>query len=226
MRILVIEDEAKLNKLIRQVLEEEHYQVEQAYDGDTGLTMALSSNYDLIILDLMLPEMSGLEVCRFLRQERIVVPVLMLTARDAVHDRVQGLDAGADDYLTKPFAFEELLARVRALMRRQLSPQDLSKTVLKVADLELDPASHQAKRNNKSLDLTTKEFALLEYLMRHTGQALTREQIRDSVWEYDSEATSNVVDIYVHYLRAKVDEHTSRKLIKTVRGVGYSLRAD
>ncbi|MEI6045271.1 MAG: two-component system response regulator RppA [Chloroflexota bacterium] len=224
MNILVVEDEVKLTKLIKRVLEEERYQVDIANDGDRGLEMALVGSYDLIVLDLMLPGISGLEICRSLRQEQSVVPVLMLTARDAVNDRVAGLDAGADDYLVKPFAFEELLARVRALLRRRIQPENLASQTLKYEDLELDLVRHEVMRAGQRVELTAKEFALLEYLMRNAGQVLTRDQIINHVWEYDFDASSNVVDIYIHYLRSKIDEKASRKLIRTVRGVGYSLR--
>jgi DNA-binding response OmpR family regulator len=224
MRILIVEDEPKLAKLIKQVLEEELYQVEVAPDGEQGLDMALVGGYDLLILDLMLPKMDGLQICRQLRRERNNVPVLMLTARDAIPDRVSGLDAGADDYLTKPFAFDELLARVRALSRRRLHPEDLANPVLKLADLELNLQTHQVKRDGKRIDLTAKEYLLLEYLMRNAGRVLTREQIINNVWEYDFEANSNVVDMYIHYLRNKIDGHHPQKLIQTLRGMGYSLR--
>jgi len=224
VNILVVEDEVKLTKLIKRVLEEERYQVDIANDGDRGLEMALVGSYDLIVLDLMLPGISGLEICRSLRQEQSVVPVLMLTARDAVNDRVAGLDAGADDYLVKPFAFEELLARVRALLRRRIQPENLASQTLKYEDLELDLVRHEVMRAGQRVELTAKEFALLEYLMRNAGQVLTRDQIINHVWEYDFDASSNVVDIYIHYLRSKIDEKASRKLIRTVRGVGYSLR--
>jgi heavy metal response regulator len=224
VNILVVEDEVKLTKLIKRVLEEERYQVDIANDGDRGLEMALVGSYDLIILDLMLPGLSGLEICRSLRQEQSVVPVLMLTARDAINDRVAGLDAGADDYLVKPFAFEELLARVRAMLRRRIQPENLASQTLKYEDLELDLVRHEVMRGGQRIELTAKEFALLEYLMRNAGQVLTRDQIINHVWEYDFDASSNVVDIYIHYLRSKIDEKASRKLIRTVRGVGYSLR--
>lgn len=221
----MVEDEVRLAKLTRQMLEEEHYQVEVANEGRQGLEMALAGNYDLLILDWMLPGLDGLQICRAVRREGNNVPVLMLTARDAVLDRVSGLDAGADDYLTKPFAFEELLARVRALSRRRLHPENLANPVLKIEDLELDLASHRVSRNGKPIDLTAKEYALLEYLMRNAGRVLSRDQIINNVWEYDFDATSNVVDIYIHYLRTKIDGHSAKKLIQTVRGVGYSLRA-
>jgi heavy metal response regulator len=226
MYVLVVEDEIKLAKLIKQVLEDEHYQVDSAGDGERGLEMALVGSYDLIILDVMLPGMDGFEICRCLRQEGSAVPVLMLTARDAVPDRVLGLDAGADDYLVKPFAFDELLARIRALLRRRINPDNPAAYLLKVADVELDPIRHQVTRQGQRLDLTAKEFALLEYLMRNTGQVLSRDQIINHVWEYDFDATSNVVDIYIHYLRNKLDDPFAKKLLKTIRGIGYSLRAD
>jgi len=224
--ILVVEDEEKLVKLIKRVLEEERYQVDTALDGAQGLEMALIGSYDLIILDIMMPHVTGLEICKALRAEKSTVPVLMLTALDAIQDRVQGLDVGADDYLTKPFAFDELLARIRALLRRRINPEDPANTILKVEDLELDLSKHEARRHGKHIELTSKEFALLEYLMHNKGQVLSRDQIINHVWEYDFDATSNVVDIYIHYLRNKIDGHFSRKLIKTVRGLGYSLKAD
>ncbi|MEI7556489.1 response regulator transcription factor [Candidatus Chlorohelix sp.] len=226
MYILVVEDEEKLVKLIKRVLEEERYQVDTALDGAQGLEMALIGSYDLIILDIMMPHVTGLEICKALRAEKSTVPVLMLTALDAIQDRVQGLDVGADDYLTKPFAFDELLARIRALLRRRINPEDPANTILKVEDLELDLSKHEARRHGKHIELTSKEFALLEYLMHNKGQVLSRDQIINHVWEYDFDATSNVVDIYIHYLRNKIDGHFSRKLIKTVRGLGYSLKAD
>ncbi len=225
MRILIVEDEVKLARLIKQVLEEELYQVDTASEGEQGLDMALTGNYDMLILDLMLPGLDGLQICREVRREKINVPVLMLTARDAVLDRVSGLDAGADDYLTKPFAFEELLARVRAQLRRTLHPENLAEPILKLEDLELNLETHRVTRGGKLIDLTAKEYALLEYLLRNSGRVLSRDQIISNVWEYDFEATSNVVDIYIHYLRNKIDGHSSRKLIQTLRGMGYSLRS-
>jgi DNA-binding response OmpR family regulator len=195
-----------------------------AHDGSTGLDLALSDTYDVVILDLMLPGMDGLEVCRQLRDERIMTPVLMLTARGAVEDRVTGLNVGADDYLTKPSAMEELLARVNALLRRRDRRFDDTPQLI-VGDLTLDLVRHEARRAGRVIELTAKEFALLEYLMRHAGQVLTRTQITDAVWRYDLEALSNVVDIYIHYLRDKVDQGFSHPLIKTVRGVGYKIEA-
>ena len=226
MRILIVEDEVKLARLIEQVLEEELYQVELASEGETGLDMALSGSFDLLILDVMLPGRSGLDICRELRQEKCNVPVLMLTAKDAIPDRVNGLDAGADDYLTKPFSFEELLARVRALSRRRLHPEDVGNPVLKLADLEVNLETHRVRRGGKLIDLTAKEYFLLEYLMRNAGRVLNRDQIISKVWKYDFDASSNVVDIYIHYLRNKIDGNSPVKLIHTLRGTGYSLRLD
>ena len=220
MKILVVEDEHRLADLLRRALEHERHNVELAYDGDDGLQRAQSATFDLVVLDVMLPKLDGFEVCRRLREEEIRTPVLMLTARDAVSDRVEGLDAGADDYLTKPFAVAELLARVRALGRR--GPQAASET-LQVSDLTLDPGRHVVRRAEKHVDLTRTEFALLEYLMRHPGQVLTRQQIMDHVWGYYYETMTNVVDIYVHYLRNKIERGFGGKLIRTVRGVGYSI---
>ncbi len=222
MRILVVEDERRLALLLRRVLLEERHTVDVAGDGVQGLDLASRDTYDLVILDLMLPGRDGLEVCRELRAAGVKAPVLMLTARAAVEDRVAGLNAGADDYLVKPFAMEELLARVNALSRRRGRDLDAS-LELRVGDLTLDLVRHQARRGARAIELTAKEFALLEYLMRYPGQALTRTQITDHVWCYDLEALSNVVDIYIHYLRDKVDRGFPHPLIRTVRGVGYKI---
>ena len=222
MHILIVEDEQRLAYLLRRVLLEERHTVDLAHDGTTGLDLAMSDTYDVIILDLMLPGMDGLQICRELRTERILTPVLMLTARGSVEDRVTGLNVGADDYLTKPFAMEELLARINALLRRRNRTFDETPQ-LRVGDLTLDLVAHEAKRAGKPIELTAKEYALLEYLMRHAGQVLTRTQIIDAVWRYDMEALSNVVDIYIHYLRDKIDQGFSHPLIKTVRGVGYKI---
>jgi len=224
MHLLVVEDEQRLAYLLRRVLLEERHSVDVAHDGNTGLDLALSDTYDVVILDIMLPGMDGIEVCRQMRAERIMTPVLMLTARGSVEDRVTGLNVGADDYLVKPFAMEELLARINALLRRRDQRFD-DNPRLTVADLTLDLVSHEARRDGRVIELTAKEFALLEYLMRNQGRALTRTQIVDSVWRYDMEALSNVVDIYIHYLRDKVDQGFSRPLIKTVRGIGYKIEA-
>src|SRR6266581_2512230 len=224
MHILVVEDEQRLSYLLRRVLLEERHTVDLAHDGNTGLDLALSDTYDVVVLDVMLPGLDGIEICRQLRAERIMTPVLMLTARGSIEDRVTGLNVGADDYLTKPFAMAELLARVNALLRRrdrrfEEAPQ------LSVGDLTLDLVRHEARRGGRVIELTAKEFALLEYLMRHPGQVLTRTQIVDAVWRYDLEALSNVVDIYIHYLREKIDQGFAHPLIKTVRGVGYKIEA-
>ncbi len=224
MHIAVIEDERRLATLLRRVLTEERHVVDVAYDGPSGLDLAASGTYDLIVLDLMLPGMDGIEVCRRLRAARIETPVLMLTARGAVEDRVAGLNVGADDYLVKPFAMEELLARVAALLRRRGRGLDGGQT-LQVGDLTLDLVRHEAQRAGRVIELTAKEFALLEFLMRHPGQVLSRTQIVDHVWRYDFDALSNVVDIYIHYLRDKIDRGFSHPLIKTVRGVGYRIEA-
>jgi DNA-binding response OmpR family regulator len=224
MHILVVEDEQRLAALLKRVLTEERHTVDVAHDGNTGLDLAVSDTYDLVILDVMLPGQDGMAVCRQMRHDHVMTSVLMLTARGAVEDRVQGLNIGADDYLTKPFAMEELLARVNALLRRrdrtfETTPQ------LQVGDLTLDLVSHEARRGGRIIELTAKEFALLEYLMRHRGQVLTRTQIIDAVWRYDFDNLSNIVDIYIHYLRDKIDQGFSRALIKTVRGIGYKIEA-
>lgn len=194
-----------------------------AATGPDGLHMAGTDTYDLVILDVMLPGMDGVEVCRELRTYDVQTPVLMLTAKGTVDDRVRGLNAGADDYLVKPFAMEELLARVNALLRRRNRDLEMSEEI-RVADLSLDLTRHEVRRGDRIIDLTPKEFALLEFLMRHPGQVLTRTQITDHVWRYDLDALSNVVDTYIHYLRDKVDRGFERSLIRTVRGVGYKIQ--
>lgn len=225
MRILVVEDEQKLAHLLYRVLTEERHIVDVAYDGPSGLERAQAIAYDLIVLDLMLPGVDGLEICRRLRASGNRAWLLMLTARRAVEDRVNGLNAGADDYLTKPFAMTELIARVNALLRRsEGNPTPLNQN-LQIGDLVLDLVRHEVQRNGKLIELTAKEFALLEYLMRHPGQVLTRTQITNQVWAYDSDALSNVVDIYIHYLRDKIDRGFTKRLIKTVRSVGYKIES-
>ena len=221
MRILVVEDEPKLARALQKGLSEEQYAVDVAHDGEEGLHLARSKTYDLILLDLMIPAISGLELLRILRAEGQEVPVLILTAKDAVIDRVQGLDSGADDYLTKPFSFEELLARARALLRRASSQP--SSQALRAADLELDPVTRTAQRAGVALDLSPKEFSLLEYLMRNKNRVLSRTLLSEHVWgEFDT--LTNVIDVYVHYLRDKIDKGHAPKLIHTVRGAGYVLK--
>jgi DNA-binding response OmpR family regulator len=222
MHILVVEDEQRLAYLLRRVLLEERHMVDIARDGQEGLMLAESGTYDVVILDVMLPGLDGIEVCRQMRADNIMSPVLMLTARGSVEDRVLGLNVGADDYLTKPFAMEELLARINALLRRRDRSFEMI-AELCVADLTLNLVRHEVRRGGQVIELTAKEFALLEYLMRHPGQVMTRTQIIDAVWRYDMDALSNVVDIYIHYLRDKVDYGFSRSLIKTVRGKGYKI---
>jgi DNA-binding response OmpR family regulator len=222
VHVLVAEDEPRLLRLIARVLRESGHVVETVSDGVDALEMGLEGGYEAIVLDVMMPALDGFEVARRLRAARIRTPILMLTARDAIEDRVRGLDAGADDYLVKPFAFEELLARLRALGRR--ATEGAEGTILRAGDLSLDLVRHEARRGDRLIELTPKEFALLEYLMRNAGRVLTRTQLLDHVWGYDAETSSNVVDIYIHYLRNKVEGEGKPGLIRTVRGVGYSVR--
>ena len=222
MRVLVVEDERKLGELLRRGLGEEGYAADLADRGEEALWMAQAVPYDAIVLDVMLPGEDGFEICRRMRGGGVWAPVLMLTARDAVDDRVEGLDAGADDYLTKPFAFEELLARIRALTRR--APVERP-PVLEVGDLRLDPAAHRAWRGDQELDLSAKEFALLELFMRRPGVTLSRTQLLDGAWDIAFESRSNVVDVYVRYLREKIDRPFGHHSIETVRGVGYRMCA-
>jgi len=221
MRILLVEDDTSVSGFIVKGLREERYAVDLAADGEMGLAMAETTNYDLIILDVMLPKMNGVEVCRRLRAQQRTTPILLLTARDAIADRVSGLDTGADDYLTKPFAFAELLARLRALLRRGSA---LPIPHLKIADLELDPVSHRVWRAGQPIVLTNKEYSLLEYLMRNTGRVLTRTAITEHVWDIHYEAVTNIVDVHIKTLRSKMDRDFSPQLIHTVRGVGYVLK--
>lgn len=221
MRILLVEDDSSVSGFIVKGLREERYAVDLAADGEMGLAMAETTNYDVIILDVMLPKMNGVEVCRRLREQRQPTPILLLTARDAIADRVSGLDTGADDYLTKPFAFAELLARLRALLRRGSA---LPIPHLKIADLELDPVSHRVWRSGQSIVLTNKEYSLLEYLMRNPGRVLTRTAITEHVWDIHYEAVTNIVDVHIKTLRSKMDREFSPQLIHTVRGVGYVLK--
>jgi len=223
MRLLVVEDEKKVANFIRKGLEEEGYAVDVALDGEVGLEMATDRVHDLIILDIQLPRLSGMELLRSLRAKRIATPVLLLTVRAAIEDKVLGLDAGADDYLTKPFSFRELVARVRALLRRRTGS---SQTELRVADLTLDPVRHTVSRGSEKIELTAKEFALLDYFMRNPDRVLTRTMIAEHVWDYDFDSMTNVIDVYVNYLRRKIDSDREPKLIHTVRGVGYMLKTE
>jgi two-component system, OmpR family, response regulator MprA len=220
-QLLVIEDDARIADFIRRGLIYEGYQVEVARDGESGLAAARDHPPDLVILDWMLPGLDGLEVLRRLRAASDL-PVLMLTAKDAVSDRVAGLEAGADDYLVKPFAFEELLARVRALLRRRASEPE--EETLRTGDLELNLVTRQARRGGRPVELTAKEFDLLEFFMRHPRQVLTREQIYDAVWGYDFGGESNIIEVYVRYLRGKLEAAGESRLLQTIRGVGYALR--
>lgn len=223
MKILLAEDDLRLARAVRRVFEEETHQVDIAGSGPVAIESARRGNYDVMILDVMLPEVDGFEVCKRMRTVGVQTPVLMLTARTDVQDRVKGLDAGADDYMVKPFAVVELLARVRALSRRAARSANASE--LKAGDLKLDVSRHSAVRGDAEIELTVKEFQLLELLLRHQGQVLTRTQILDHVWQYDRDFASNVVDIYIHYLRNKVDKGFDTQLIHTIRGVGYMLKA-
>ena len=221
--MLVVEDEKKLGQLLGRGLREEGYAADVADRGEAALWMAQAVDYDAIVLDVMLPGVDGFDVCRRLRKDGVWTPVLMLTARDAIEDRVSGLDTGADDYLTKPFSFDELLARLRALTRRAPAERP---AVLEVGALRLDPAAHRAWRGDRELDLSAKEFALLEVFMRRAGVALTRTQLLDGAWDLAFESRSNVVDVYVRYLRQKIDRPFGTDSIETVRGVGYRLRKE
>jgi heavy metal response regulator len=223
MRILVVEDEKKVARFIQQGLEEEHHTVDVAHDGEAGLAMAGAQRYDVIILDVMLPGKSGIDVTRELRTRKRDTPILMLTAKTTTEDKVAGLDSGADDYLTKPFAFAELLARVRSLLRR--GTQEKS-TVLTLADLELDTVTHKARRGTRSIDLTTKEYALLEFFLRNKERVLSRTIIAEHIWDYHFDTGTNLIDVYINHLRNKVDTGFDRKLIHTVRGVGYVLKEE
>lgn len=219
MRILLIEDEAKVARFIQKGLVAEGYEVETASDGKTGEKKAKSAEYDFIILDILLPKKNGFEVLQSLRKGGNKTPILVLTARSGTEDIVQGLDLGADDYLTKPFAFNELLARVRSLIRRETR----SKTVLKVSDLQLNTVTHKATRNGTTIDLTSREYAMLEFLMRNGGRLITRQQLAKEVWGFDFDPGTNIVDVYVNHLRKKIEQKSEKKLFHTVRGRGYYL---
>ena len=223
MRVLLVEDEKKVANFIKKGLEEHGYAVDLASDGKIGLAMALDQLHDLVILDINLPEIDGLSVLRQIRDKQVVTPVLLLTIRATIEDKVIGLDTGADDYLSKPFSFEELLARVRALLRRR---SDSKTPLLKVADLSLDPAARQVFRDGNRIELTSKEFAILEYFMRNAGRVLTRSMIINHAWDYDYEAETNMVDVYINYLRKKMDAAYQPKLLHTIRGTGYVMREE
>jgi DNA-binding response OmpR family regulator len=219
--ILLVEDEVKLAKFIELELSSEGYQVSVAHDGMTGLTLARESSPELLVLDWMLPGLSGLEICRRLRSTGNKVPVILLTARDEVSDRVAGLDAGADDYVVKPFSIEELLARIRAHLRRT---QETEEDLLQFEDLSLNRLTHEVYRNKRAIELTAKEFDLLEYLLSNPRQVFTKDQILENVWGYDFMGDSNIIEVYIRYLRLKLEEKGEKRLIQTVRGVGYALR--
>ena len=220
MRILLVEDDARVSSFIRRGLKEENYTVDVAADGEEALFIAQSEGHDLIILDLLLPKRDGLEVLRTLRAKRVTVPILILTAKDSMEDKVEGLDLGADDYLTKPFSFEELVARVRALLRRR---GDMVPTVLRAADLEMDTLRRRVVRAGKEIVLTNREYALLEFFLRRPNQVVTRSLLVENVWGYDFDTFSNVIDVHIARLRRKIDDDFSPKLLQTLRGSGYKL---
>jgi len=221
MRILIVEDEKKMASFLERGLKEEHYTVDIAYDGEKGWEYAMTNEYDLLILDWMLPKMSGIELCHKFRSEGKITPVLILTAKDSVEDKIKGLDQGADDYLTKPFSFEELLARIRALLRRP--PHITDKTVLQCANLKLDLIKRQAWAGEQEISLSQKEFALLEFLMRHAGEVVSRTAIAEHVWDLHFDPMSNTIDVYINFLRKKIGETPSKSKIETIRGTGYRL---
>lgn len=221
VRILLVEDDKHIVNFLKRGLKEEGYIVDVGYDGEDGLYLAENEEFDLIILDILLPKLDGFELCSRLRAKGNTTPILMLTAKDDIEDRVHGLDIGADDYLVKPFAFEELVARIRALLRRQKS---VNSHILKVGDLTLNLSTREVKRGDRTIELTTREFELLKFLLYNPGQVLTRTQIAEHVWGYDFDYFSNVVDVYIRYLRKKIDDPFEHKLIHTVRGVGYKIQ--
>ncbi len=220
MKILVVEDEIKLANAIKRALETQKYTVDIANDGQVGLDLAVGERYDLILLDLMLPGLDGLQICRSIRQEKITTPIIILTAKGQIGDKVTGLDCGADDYMVKPFSFEELFARIRSLVRRSLKS---SSNLLKLKDLSLDPSSFKVNRANKNIDLSLKEFSILEFLLRNQGKTVTKSQIIQSVWPYDTDILPSTIEVHIKHLRDKIDTPFSTKLIKTIRGFGYQL---
>ena len=224
MRILIVEDEKKVASFIKKGLEEEYYTVDVAYDGKQGFELALSEEYDLLILDIMLPYKDGLTLTKELRDEKIETPILLLTAKDKIQDKVEGLDAGAEDYMTKPFAFEELLARIRALLRRNVSAKSV---LLKAGDLVLDTQSHKVTRGNKIVDLTPKEYSILEYLMRNKNSVISRTKLSEHVYDYHFDTDTNVIDVYINKLRNKIDKgFEGASLLHTVRGIGYIIKEE
>lgn len=220
MKILIVEDEHLIANALKKGLEQEHYTVDVAFDGEDGLDLASSDEYDLILLDLMLPKIDGFEVCRQIRNLQINVPILILTAKSQVEDKIKGLNCGADDYLTKPFAFEELLARIRALSRR---PKNTSTEVITVGDLSINLSTYQVTRQGKNINLSSKEYSLLECLMRHANKILNKDQLIQHVWSYESDILPNTVEVYIRNLRQKIDQPFKTKLIKTIRGFGYKI---
>ena len=222
MRVLLAEDEKELNDLVRKTLEDEGYAVDSVFDGDSALEYLSSTPYDIAILDIMMPGRDGIVVLREYRKSGGKAPILILTARDAVEDRVVGLDAGADDYLVKPFMFPELLARIRVLLRRNTT--SASSSVLECGDLVMDTSSHAVRRRGRKIDLSAKEYSILEYMMRNQGAVLGRESFRSHIWSWDYDGESNVIDVYIRYLRKKIDDGESMKLIHTIRGAGYMLK--
>ena len=225
MRILVIEDEKNLNDIIVKRLKVEHYGVDACYDGAEGLDYILATEYDAIILDVMLPKINGFEILKKIRDKKIKTPVLLLTAKDSVEDKVRGLDLGADDYLLKPFAFDELLARIRVLLRKT-SNTETANNIFSIANLTVDITSRTVKRDDKSLKLSTREFTILEYMIRNKGKILSRDTIEQHIWNYDYEGGTNVIDVYIRYLRKKIDDGYEPKLIHTMRGIGYVLKVE
>jgi len=221
MTILIVEDEIKISKFIKKGLEMEHYTTDIAYDGEEALEKIEINSYDVIILDIMIPKINGIEVCRKIRENKIDTPVIMLTAKDSIDDRVKGLDAGADDYLTKPFAFGELVARIRALLRRE---KMVKPTKLEIGDLVLDPQNHEVHRGGKEIPLSNKEYKLLDYMMRRPGNVCTRTMIGEHIWGYNFADDSNVIDVYISYLRKKIDSGFKTRLLHTVRDVGYKIQ--
>lgn len=226
MRILVVEDEKKINDVIVKTLKKEKYGVDSCFDGEEALDYIFSVEYDIILLDIMLPKKDGFEVLKSMRKKGIKTPVLFLTARDQIEDRVRGLDLGADDYLVKPFAFEELLARIRVVLRKNSISGEDSGNILKVANLTVDCNKHEVFRDGVSIKLSAKEFSILEYMMRNKGRVVSKEKIEEHVWDFDYEGGSNIVEVYIKFLRKKVDNDFSPKLIHTIRRVGYILKVE